>query len=576
MKAWLFAILLLLLPGCDVATVAILMSGQDSSSDDSGGTTGPPVFGAVSRIWLANIPDSLTAAQQQSIIAGNNGVPTDPWKLLASDVLTTTAVFDPDESSPEVGNYNAILIQTSADMAFNLDSIEILDPNDEVIEYASGTTYFDLVNSQTEILGPPDGIPAVTAATSTRLAFIFTVYSQFIDRFRINANGTTQPVASGDIKAIGDYPNVLATRAGGLAIDAGTGYIHATISVGDTARLVRFDQTAARLPNNPPGVVNDVEISNDLATVGSHSVALNASGVVFTSASVGSGVIQVRRFEISNLVAGGVAGFTSTFGSDRVEHNSIAVDGSGNVIVVGGFNSLLSGRNHWRVKIPDTVTGTPIWQSSTSLDASSTTYWHAVTTFGNDVYATGDLLSGLLGGTNQVYTSRFQPAAPRNSDADNAFPPGETGADVGHGIAIDAQGNIYVCGSAQTAAEAMNGILIRYQPGIMGGIKTDYAGVPGAALNDEFLDVAVDDATGAIYVVGYETTAGAQGENMIVRKYVAVNNSALNFVWEKKHHGGFGNDRAVSCAIFGNSLVVAGTEAANGGLTRFVLRIYEK
>jgi hypothetical protein len=340
------------------------------------------------------------------------------------------------------------------------------------------------------------------------------------------------------------------------------------LTVGDTVRLVRYN-LAGNIPT--PTIENDTEVWDDAAAVGSHSVALNSAGVIFTAASITAGVVQVRRFE-TNLAPGNVVGFTSGFSGDRVEHNSIAVDGSGNIVVVGGFSSLLSGRNHWRVKIPDTVTGAPLWQSSSSLDNSSTTYWHAVTTGANDeVFMAGDLLSTLLGGTNQVYTGQFTAAGVATWD--DEFVEGQVPNDIGQAIALDSAGNIFVAGSVGKDSGGRNGVLLRYAAGGAPLLAKEYAGAAG--LDDEILDIAVD-TDGTIYAVGYENVTG-QGENWWVRKitYDSLNNDFVN-VWSRTHHGGFGNDRAISVAISGNNLVVAGYETNATAQTKLVLRIYEK
>jgi hypothetical protein len=88
--------------------------------------------------------------------------------------------------------------------------------------------------------------------------------------------------------------------------------------------------------------------------------------------------------------------------------------------------------------------------------------------------------------------------------------------------------------------------------------------------DDEILDIALD-TDGSIYAVGYETVSG-QGQNIWVRKY----DTNLNPVWTRTHDGGVGNDRAISVAIHGDQVVVAGYETVSGGLTKFVLRVYQK
>src|SRR4030095_9199645 len=119
--------------------------------------------------------------------------------------------------------------------------------------------------------------------------------------------------------------------------------------------------------------------------------------------------------------------------------------------------------------------------------------------------------------------------------------------DVGRTIALDSVGNLLLAGSLGTAAEGRNSVLMRYGSDGFLSAATTYIGPANG--DDEILDIAAD-TDGSIYAVGYETVSG-QGENMWVRKYDAN----LNPVWTRTHHGGFGNDRAISVAIHGSNLV---------------------
>jgi outer membrane protein assembly factor BamB len=144
---------------------------------------------------------------------------------------------------------------------------------------------------------------------------------------------------------------------------------------------------------------------------------------------------------------------------------------------------------------------------------------------------------------------------------------------LGQAIALDGSGNIYVGGFAGTDTNGRDGLLLRY---------TDTGAFSNAALftgpaggDDEILDIAVD-SDGFIYAVGYETVT-SQGENMWIRKYeYDTNNNEFNTIWTRTHDGGFGNDRAISVAISGSNLVVAGYETNSGGQTKLVLRVYAK
>jgi len=128
-----------------------------------------------------------------------------------------------------------------------------------------------------------------------------------------------------------------------------------------------------------------------------------------------------------------------------------------------------------------------------------------------------------------------------------------------------------------TDTNGKDGILRRYTSDD-GTPTTNNSIILASVGDDEILDIAVEESGGTdyVYVVGYETVSG-QGENMVVRKYRFDTTFNLFFpVWTRTHHGGFGNDRAVSCALSENNLVVAGYETDSGGLTKLVLRVYAK
>jgi hypothetical protein len=473
--------------------------------------------------------------------------------------LGATDILDVDNAA--VGLFNTILVQASSDENFNLDCVEILNAQNLVIEHASGDTWSNRVDNPERLLGPPDGQCAVTATLTEARAYVFTMYTSTpIDKIRINGYGTTMARPPGDVIAIGKYASPSAERPGGVAVNS-DGLVHVTLSVGDVGRLVRFNLAGT--------FQNHTDITNDLALAGSHSVVVSPTNEIYTAASVGSGLIQVRQFA-PDLTPGPTRGFTSGFNLDRVEHNSIALDGSGNVVVVGGMNSQgTPGRNHWAIKLPSTISGTIIWESNFSDPGN--TYWHGVTTDGSEVLTTGDFRTSLFGGTQSIYTLRFDAAG--LGIWDHEYVSGGAPEDVGHAVALGGAGTLYVAGTVGTETQGLNGVIVRYNAQRSLTNEVIYDGL--ASGNDEIFDLAVD-SDGALYVVGYETTS-TQGENIWIRKYI-FNTSFNGFepIWQRTHHGGFGNDRAISCAVSGNTLVVAGYEADAAGDTKLILRMYEK
>jgi hypothetical protein len=211
--------------------------------------------------------------------------------------------------------------------------------------------------------------------------------------------------------------------------------------------------------------------------------------------------------------------------------------------------------------------GAVLLDKQLQLDLSGVTHWRGVTTTGvsgNHIYATGDQGSELLN-LIQMQTARFSSSG--GAQWDDQYGGEDALPDAGNAIEYDSEENLIVAGFTGNAAQGRNGVLIRY--GTSGSLLQLALQNGLANGDDEILDIAVE--AGAIYAVGYETVAG-QGENMWVRKY----DSAFNPVWTRTHHGGFGNDRAISVAIHGDQLVVAGFETISGGKTKLALRVYAK
>jgi len=547
---WSVLLALVLLVGCDAAAAAFLLGRKDGGGDSGAA----PVLGSdVFEVWVASIPNGGAADGERTTLVNSMGNPSGPTWIRVGNAAHTK-----DFGLADPGSFNAILIQASSNRNYLLDCVEILDAQDQVLEHASGQTWSDLVDFPERMLGAPDGSQAVTNAVGDTRAFIFSLYSGPIHKFRINGQGQAQPPASGDVTGTGSLPGSGSQEPGGVAVDPVGDLIDVVVGLGGgLVLLAEFDSDG--------NYVDQVQVASGVsAATGSHSVAIDSNGARFVAATVGSGQVLVRRFE-PDLSSGWAVTFDSGFGSDRVESNGIAVDAGDNVVVGGGKNSLLLGITHWVARLSNG--GTLLWEQSPDDDPTAPTYWRGVAADGNgQVYASGDLSTSLLGGTNEVRTARYSSGGAAQWSEE--FADSNAPADLGQAVAVDGSGNIIVGGYLGTGNQGRDGLLLRYSSGgALGPVATHNGPANG---NDEILDVAVD-ADGSVYAVGYETVSG-QGENMWVRKYAPNESTA----WTRTHHGGFGNDRAVSVAILGSKLVVAGYETNSGGQTKLVLRVYAK
>src|SRR5258705_2046112 len=228
-----WAVLLAVVPlvGCDVAAAAFLLGkGNGAGSSGDAASYSPVLSPTVCQVWVASIPSAGDAGNERTNLVNAKGTPCGPtWTEVGNASLTT--VFGP-LANP--ASFNAILVQASSNQNYLLDSIEILDGQDQVVEVASGQTWSDQVDFPERMLGAPDGTPAVTNAVGDPYAFIFTLYSGPIQKFRINGQGQGQPPAPGDVAGSGSLPSSGSTpqAPGGIAADPVGGLVDVVVGLG--------------------------------------------------------------------------------------------------------------------------------------------------------------------------------------------------------------------------------------------------------------------------------------------------------------------------------------------------------
>lgn len=536
----------LLVVGCDVVVgVGLWSRHRNSDSDDSAATD--PAY----RVWIASLSDAAAAGAQQTVLIAAGGNP-DPavWSHVGS--ATATAEFDP---APPAASFNTILIQATNARNYSLDAVEILDGSGNVAATATGTTYSHQIVLPDNLLGPVDGATAATAAVSGSHAFLFFGTSTPIERFRVSA--WAGPRASGDVEWTADWTDPGNETPGGMTVHP-SGTIYVTVGEGSgprDVRLLRFSSTGILLGST------DVALGV-AATFGSHGVVHDASGNLIVTATTGDGDILTRKLDSALTPVWSVT-FDSLLPGDRVETNGVASDGAGDVLVAGA-SATVSGVQHWIRKMSG-LDGSPLWtQTPGLLDPATNTYWHSVTTGMSDtVHSAGDLtsLASTFVETFTRATSTGGVILSSDQVGDN-----DTPADRAQAIAQDGAGNVVVGGYFGTTSQSRNAVLYKYaSPGFLVWLVTHDGPASGA---DEILDLVVD-ADNNIYVVGYEST-GSQGENLWVRK-ISPSGSIL---WTRTYHGGGGNDRAISVALAGSTLLVAGFRTLSNGETDVHLRAY--
>jgi uncharacterized delta-60 repeat protein len=140
--------------------------------------------------------------------------------------------------------------------------------------------------------------------------------------------------------------------------------------------------------------------------------------------------------------------------------------------------------------------------------------------------------------------------------------------DQGVKVTVDAAGNSYVVGTSRGATSGVDLLVVKYDPAGTELWASHYNGVSNST--DEGKSIAVD-AAGNVFVCGYETTTGFTFD-MVTIKY----NSSGVQQWANVYNGtASGNDEAVDLVIDGSSnvFVTGYTEISNSPLNNNYITI---
>jgi len=296
---------------------------------------------------------------------------------------------------------------------------------------------------------------------------------------------------------------------------------------------------------------------NDAASMG---IAVDADGNAYAAgfADTGTNEVILAKYNTSGTIQ-----WQRSLGDSGADFGAgIAVDSSGNAYVVGYTNSSGGeGGNDVLIAKYDT-SGTIQWQRSLGGLLADEGYGIAVDSSGN-VYITGFTASQGAGG-DDVLIAKYDTSGTIQWQRSL----GRTSGEIGYGIAVDSSGNVYVAGSTASQGAGGDDVLIaKYNTS--GTIQWQRS--LGGTGNEVGYGIAVD-SNGNVYVTGYTASQGAGGNDVLIAKY-----STSGAIQWQRSLGGLNDDigRCIAVDPSGNVYVGGGTNfallvaklPANGGLT---------
>ena len=240
----------------------------------------------------------------------------------------------------------------------------------------------------------------------------------------------------------------------------------------------------------------------------------------------------------------------------------IAVDGEGNVYVTGYVDQNGAGNDVWVRKYD--ADGDEVWTKTYNGTSNGADRGHSIAVDGNgNVYVTGyEWVTG--GGNQNIWVRKYN----RNGNVvwTKTYNGTAGFGDYGQGIAVDGSGNVYVIGYEWVSGEGSNIWVRKYDSdGDVLWTKT-HGGT--ANLADKGYGIAVD-GSGNVYVTGFDRPADGELDNIWVRKY----DTDGDVVWTKTHNGpddGFDEGHGIAVDGSGNVYVIGFERGTVGGYNIWV------
>lgn len=324
---------------------------------------------------------------------------------------------------------------------------------------------------------------------------------------------------------------------------------------------------------SPTGAVLWTQTANGTANGDDYgqSIALDGSGnviVIGYVANTGTGLdIFIRKYSGTN----GAVQWTQQYNGPlnlNDEGYGIAVNQVGDLYVTGGVQNVSGqGYNIWYGKLAG-INGTIVYQNAVNGAANQDDAGLSVAADKNNNFVVTGLARASAGNPD-VWTTLFKDNGNSSTITwTRTYNGAGNGEDSGNGVTFDAAGNVIVAGGETVSGQGANGWLRKYD--MAGNTVWTQTYNATANLNDSFGALAVD-VDGNIVVAGWESLANMKTD-ILVRKYNAMG----SVLWTKTHNGSLDdNDQGLAVGVDMNAnAYVAGYEIIAGSITQAWLRKY--
>ncbi len=298
-------------------------------------------------------------------------------------------------------------------------------------------------------------------------------------------------------------------RANAVAIDGSGNVVVAGYESdgggGTNWRIRRYSPDLATL------LSNTIYTGAGTAPEVAHGIAIDGSGnVVVVGVEAGTSFNwRIRKYDATLSTLLGTTDYNGPYADDFAR--AVAIDGSGNVVVVGSEQGPLGDYN-WRIRRYDPTLTTLLATTSYDGPTAGTDYAIAVA-----IDVSGDVIVG--GEEDNPFPNwrlRRYDQTLTTLVGTTAFNGSGNGADTLNGLALDGSGNVVAAGFEQGFLGGPNWMVRKYNPTLTALLgSTDYVS-PGNA--SEYAYAVTLNASGNVVVAGYEYgTVGA--DNWLVRVY---------------------------------------------------------